>query len=252
MRLLSAPILLALPSSASAATLTVGAGGTHATIRAAVDAAAAGDRIEVQAGTWDEDAVVVDVDLTLVGLGGSASTLWNGPSGLLGFGAAPALVVRGGAVLTLEGFDLSGQSGEPSLVVDGAEVRAIDLLVDDQDAGFDILGGTRGAVQVTNGTLTCDACALEENSADAGGAVWADDSTITLTASLLRGNQAGQGGAIWARNSAVLLDGSQLEENEAEAGGAIRVEGGTLETQSGTFLANRGTTGGGWGGSACL
>ncbi len=250
MRLVCPSILLALTVPAHAATLTVGPSGAHATIRAAVQAAAPGDVIEVEAGTYDEEAIEVAMDLEIVGLGGSGATLWNGPAAMLGFSAAPALVVSGGAVVTLRGLDLSGRSGQPSLRIDGAEVVATDLVVDDQDAGFDLFSPTRGAIQVTNGTLSLDACALEDNRADHGGAIWAEGSTVTLTATLVARNEAAEGGAIRAVDSDVLLDGCQIEGNEAEAGGAVHVRDGTLETQSGSFSGNSGSTGGSWGGSA--
>lgn len=66
---------LAFPPNASAATLcvnTTGAGGCHTSIQTAINAAAAGDTIDVAAGTYNELVNVNKANLALVGAAGAA------------------------------------------------------------------------------------------------------------------------------------------------------------------------------------
>ena len=67
--------LVFLCTDAWAATVTVGPSGRDfTTIQAAVDSAMAGDRIEIDAGSYSEE-VAIDKDLTVVGAGSDATLL---------------------------------------------------------------------------------------------------------------------------------------------------------------------------------
>jgi hypothetical protein len=69
LRALTLLALLLLAAPASAQTLHVGPGQTYTTIAAAAAAATNGNRIEIMAGTYVEEVVWSDDDLTIVGIG---------------------------------------------------------------------------------------------------------------------------------------------------------------------------------------
>ena len=101
--------VLGTPAS-SGRTLTVGPGG-YATLGAAVDASAAGDRIEVQPGFYTGDETAIRHDLSIVGIGRPTIT-WNG-------GVGPYLQVFGtGTKAHIEGLNLVGNGVNTSLIGD--------------------------------------------------------------------------------------------------------------------------------------
>ena len=79
----------------------------HATIQAAVDAAVAGDAVEVYPGTYNED-VQVTKDVTLQGAGAGRSTI----SGPIGGGGATVQVSASGA--TVDGFTITRAGNSPA------------------------------------------------------------------------------------------------------------------------------------------
>lgn len=91
----------ALPTSqARAATLCVGGGGCYPTIQAAITAASAGDTINVNAGTYNED-INIDRSLTLTGAG-SATTAIVGQ-----IGGDSATVRISASNVTIQGFTIT-------------------------------------------------------------------------------------------------------------------------------------------------
>ncbi len=62
---------------AAAATLTVGPSGTYAAIHDALFAAASGDMLEVEPGTYREQAVDLSIDVDIMATGRAAATTWD-------------------------------------------------------------------------------------------------------------------------------------------------------------------------------
>lgn len=134
MRVALACLLLLVPSLASAQ-LRVGPGETYTTIAAAAAAATDGDTVEIVAGTYNEEVVWTQNDLTIRGVGGRP-------------------------VIDMTGRALTRQGGKGIFIIDGADVTIenIELVgasVPDQNgAGIRWQGG---------GMLTVRNCVFRDN-----------------------------------------------------------------------------------------
>ncbi|MBT3217899.1 MAG: hypothetical protein HN348_02300, partial [Proteobacteria bacterium] len=63
------------PTTGLSATYDVGSSQTFATISDAIAVAIDGDTIQVHAGTYAENVTIDDLDITVIGVGGTASTI---------------------------------------------------------------------------------------------------------------------------------------------------------------------------------
>ena len=96
---------------ANAATLTVCASGcTHTTVASAVTAAAAGDTIDIKAGTYPAFGITVDKPLTIKGAG-AGTTILDGGGASVGsvpgiFRILPGLPAKGAGAITVEDMTL--------------------------------------------------------------------------------------------------------------------------------------------------
>lgn len=113
--LIATACVAALASAASAADLRVGVGQKYQTIQAAVDAAAAGDRIMVAKGVYSEN-VTSNVDgLKFVGAKGA---VWDGNIGAV----AGVCLAGNGKNLVVQGFAFRNGSGHVLISGDGARI----------------------------------------------------------------------------------------------------------------------------------
>jgi parallel beta-helix repeat protein len=168
------------PSSTGKATLTVGSGGQYGTIQAAVNAASAGDTIEIAGGTYRES---VDVNKS-----GSA-------------GAYITLRAKAGQTVTLaggNGLPASGSSNRGLLTLDNSRYVKIDGLTITGSHQHGIYAGQASDLVIQNTTVT--------GSQD-GGILVGDGSGITIACDRIGGNNAAAaGGDIGAAaNEAVTL-----------------------------------------------
>lgn len=213
-------MLLLLSAAAVAATLTVGASGTYATIGDAISAAASGDTLEVEAGTYAECLDLAGKDLIVLGTAGSASTTLDGT------GCDSALVAELGETVRVQGFTVANSGGRGFNLTGGA-LSLIDVVV--RDAGDDELYG--GAVAMEGGALTLQDCELTGNLAYRGGAIYAaEGGTVALYDTLLSANLAFEhGGAIYGRRGLEIeASDTAFEQNQAlyGSGGAVYLYGG--------------------------
>jgi len=105
-----------LPSSA--ASVTVGAGGSYKTIQAAVATAAPGDTITVSPGTYSEN-VVVDKPLTIKSSNGAASAIVTAAN------PSNDVFLLTGTDIQIEGFTITGGSGSSGVKIDHASRCAV-------------------------------------------------------------------------------------------------------------------------------
>ena len=126
--LLAATAVALLAGPASAKTLTVSKGGKYPTIQSAVDAASAGDTVEVKPGTYREN---VHVPASRAGLtidGGGKATIDALPAG--GLAAGPGIRATANDV-TLRGLKIKNGRGNSSLNGDGVHVEGARPTIED-------------------------------------------------------------------------------------------------------------------------
>lgn len=99
-------LLLVFSGISTAATLTVGAGKTYATIQAAVNAASSGDTIDVYSGTYQEDVSIAKNNLRLRSVDG------EGQAEITGYGGAYVVEVSPDLGVTIDGFKITPGSGD--------------------------------------------------------------------------------------------------------------------------------------------
>ena len=100
--------VLVLAGTSWAATLVVGPGETYTTIQSAVNVAAAGDIIQVQEGTYDEDVVISTNNLTLTSVDGAGLAVVRGmdvESGVFTIDDAYGVTIDGFTILPGVGND---------------------------------------------------------------------------------------------------------------------------------------------------
>ena len=193
--------------------------GDHATIQAALDAAAPGDVVAVAAGAWNED-LVLPAGVTLAGAGRDDTVI---------FGAVSATEVDGVAIrdLTLDG-SLSNGGGVAGLTFSGAGFMLERVTI----KGF--AAGISAATDVTAAASTVDAAWIEGSTSS--GLLIQGDGTLTVTNSVFAYHPgdavrllaaAGQGAVVLA-NNLVFASGFGLAD-----GAAFR-----MEASDGFLLSN--------------
>jgi hypothetical protein len=142
-----------------------------------------------------------------------------------------------GTVLTIEGhgatFDAAGKGsffhvGNKNTKV-SLTVRSVTM-----KNGFAYAGG---AVIVSHGDATFDACRFINNNGGNGGAVYVDSSNVRLDASRFINNNGGNGGAVYVESGNVALEACTLVNNtSSNYGGALDFDGGTGLIQGCSFV----------------
>lgn len=244
-------------STAQAATLCVDKTNSppcYATIQAAVNAASAGDTINIAAGTYQDGQITVPSgkSLSLVGSGAGTTildgggtsrvflllsptslselTVQNGNAGANGAGGA----IRGGGPITLTNVDvLSNTAG----LTGGAISVDADLFLDhtvfrNNSSNWWVGGAHANKIVVTNSLF-------QENHSTGqygkGGGVWAGTNLIiTSTQFLSNTTVAGGGGA--GGDSAVTVADSLFQGNSCSD---INCKGGGVDTVSGTITGTQ-------------
>jgi hypothetical protein len=249
---LLALIGVALVSTTSASTITVGADGTFATIQAAINAAiAAGgsNQVQVEAGTYNENLTLTQASGSLDVLGG-----WNSafsqrnldPSATQIFGGVVSRVLNAsivGGQFTFSGFSFIGgtatdRGGGVYLHIANtglAQIRNSRFVFNTVSAasGGNALGGAFYAELFNTGDLIFDGNVVDSNSATVANGV-ADGGGVFIEA--FDSSDAALSNCIIQNNVSAATNASGL----ARAGGAeLAIAGNALVTVNRTrFLAN--------------
>lgn len=234
-----------------------------ATIQAAVDAAAYGDRILIAPGTYNERVVSpVGKSLEIIGTGGPEVTIIDsrglptagplGPGGsALGINNGPGpfdmpYVVEG---LTLRGdqgtgFSFSYYGSGLYLRRVNAEVRNCIFESNDTSAALSNVQSFGGALALNEGisSRVID-CVFRNNDCKTGGAIYADTGFVEIVGCSFENNTSELGGAIRTINSFIRVVDSEFINNAADLGGAIN--GTFARIESSTFRGNTATAGDG-------
>ncbi|MEQ1570800.1 MAG: putative metal-binding motif-containing protein [Myxococcota bacterium] len=214
----------------------VGPLGDFADLQAALDAAAPGDVLFLDAdftGSYQ-----VPVDLTIRSISGP-HTLTAAPGA--GDPVADGVLLVDGVQLTVIGVTLDGAGQYRVARVAGG--GALDL------QGSTLRGGSSpddgGCVWVEQGRLTLTSSRAEGCvSGGNGGAVAISSGALTAADSEFTGNTAVDGGAIWTAAGGALTD-VRYRGNHAELeGGAVAIVGGTAQLVANHFCGNSAQVGG--------
>ena len=201
-----------------------------------------GDTIEVEAGDYPE-TLVVDVDVSIVGLGGLQNTSLSGTG-------APAVTIDG-ANVTLTGFTIQPTADRGIRISNGANFTGTDLDI----SGFTGVGAEEGlavwgpltadqkaAAQLIDSRAVFTRITVSNNISGADGAIATDNANLFIDDSTFQGNQAlDDGGALDIDNdSEVQISQTSFVANTSvNSGGAINAQGGGMVAIEGcTFDSN--------------
>jgi hypothetical protein len=205
-------------SAASAATLTVCESGPptcgYSNIQAAINASSSGDTIEIAAGNYMEEVLILNTSFTLT------------------------------KSLTLQG------AGPEHTIIQGVNIGGVDFGAVATITGVTIENGlgVKVAGLFTRSTLTLDNSVVKDNSEEFGAGIL-NHGTMTLNNSTVSGNRAEKagGGIDNFAGGTVTLNNSTVRENSAAVGGGIanEEEGGAVTLHNSTVSGNSATDGGG-------
>lgn len=228
-------LLLAAPTLA--ATLTVGPTGGYATLSEAVAAAASGDDLVIEAGTYAGCVDLGGRTLVIAGAGSTATTLD-------GAGCAAVFTANAAETATISGLSITNVGGRAVAAANGAAIILNDVAI--SSVGEASLYG--GAISLDNASATISNSALSAGTAERGGLVWVSGGgVLSLVDTTLSAGLATDGGAVYVgAGSALNLEGATLSANTAsEGGGAIYLgEDATLDDAGSAWTANTAYRGG--------
>lgn len=183
--------------------------------------AVSGERvIDLGAGIYTGETVVIDRDLTLRGAGSTVTALEGDSTYRL-------LEVSPGVTATIDNLSLfNGRATEGSAVLNEGNLTLSNSLLSNN------IATENGGGVMNSSTLLVENTAFEGNfAAQDGGAIYADDGTqTTVRNSLFDSNQATteQGGGIYVgRDASLFVENSDFTQNQAaqDGGGAIASNG---------------------------
>ena len=150
---------------------------------------------------------------------------------------------------------ISGNNASRIFKIDPGTIGKVEINGLTLKDGYDISGNGGGAIIIENGTVSLNALALVNNSADAGGGGGGirkfGHGNLTISDSTLSGNSAidefdqGEGGGIRIDQNMLTLINTTVSGNLAANGGGISINSGTLVISNSTVIRNSAFNGGG-------
>ena len=209
--LLAAAAMIGLPAMALGATLKVDNGNSACSdtkgapfckVQAAINAASAGDRIEIAPGSYIE-SLTIDRNLTLAGAGiSTVEAACDGQTNLLG---APAVSVSSGIIATLTKVTVKGGTAQQG----GGILNSGVLFVSDSEVCKNLAFGQSGGIYDA-GALSLQHVQVYGNEqasfgVDGGGPFVQSNGVALVTNSSFTGNHVTRGGAIFTEPRGTLV-----------------------------------------------
>jgi predicted outer membrane repeat protein len=246
MLLLVAAVSILFPAMAEAATRNVDAtnaacddtaGAPFCTVQAAINAAIAGDRIEIAAGSYIE-TLTIDRNLTLHGAGiSTVEGACNGQTNLLG---APAVTVQAGVIVLLTDVTIKGGTADLGGGVSNAGILFLASSEVCQNSAFN-----QGAGIYSSGALSLNRVQVYDNQqanagAEGGGLYVADGRALVRNSTFTNNRVARGGGISVAAGATLVLSRSTLQQNFADGtmASAVSSRGGGIDN-SGTAIIDQ-------------
>ncbi len=216
------------------------AGATFTTVGAAIQAASAGDTIQICAGTYPERLAIMGKALSLVGAGAATTIIDAGAAG-----TALTIEQTGGAGVTVTGLTFTNGA----TATEGGGVRCVSSTLQLRDSAVVANRATGGG-----GGLYTSLCAVDisgtrfeqNDGGPTGGGAALTASTGTVRANQFINNTGVNGAGLATAGGTVVIDGNELRLNRAGLRG-----GGLYHMSEGTVTGNQvvdnvaGWTGGG-------
>ena len=201
--------LLSLAVGDASAQSTYSVPGDYTTIQAAIDAAADGDTIQVDPGTYREAIDLGSKAITVESTGGVASTLIDGE------------LVQGDAGSRVPVVVKVGQAPASGRVV----LRGLTIARGAGGYPFGTLGGAGGGsgIAADRSRLLVEQCVIVGNASDHGAGIYAFVGDLEIRDTTLSDNHALYGGGLNALGSALILSNVDLTGNTASVGAGVYI-----------------------------
>mgnify|MGYP006280500061 CR=1 FL=1 len=219
-------LIFALPAASTVWLVDPGGGGDFIEIQAAINAAASGDQILVEPGTYVENLDYLGKDLVVESIGGPDVTTIDGANGPAGERSTVRFVSAEPVTATLRGFRVTG--GQGSVV-----------------EPYGLMGG---GILLGESSATIEDCWVEDNEAEYGAGLRAHYAELVILDCIFRHNQSlAYGAATSSGWSTVTIENTLFEENTSATGdGAVSFgQENVLHLHGCTFLDNYGPSGAG-------
>lgn len=229
------------------------AGAACATIAAAVGKSVDGDTIQIAAGTYFENDILLSSSVTLMGAGSGSTIIDGGGNGRIFrtylTNTIANVTIQNGATIT--------PSSDIFVTGGGAILNSGTLTIQDSVLKNNSALGSGGAIFTLNHALTIENTEIVSNTAEAlGGGIYGYyiNGTITVTNSLLADNTAVglYGGGIHTTNPLTMRHTTVRDNRSANGGGGVSVSADAVlehvtisgnESESGAgFYVSLGTT----------
>jgi hypothetical protein len=212
------------------ATLSVGQNQQYVTIAAAVAASQSGDVITVQAGTYTNDWLNIDHDLTLTAQGGWVKLVTNQaqpPDG-------KAYITESGNV-TISGFDISGvtvpDANGAGVRYQGGNLTLDNVFIHDNQEGLLGAADLSGSITITNSEFARNGLGGDGHTH----AIYVGPvSNFTLTNSYIHDTNIGHEVKSRAQNN--VITGNRIFDNDASASYSINLPNGGTATITGNVI----------------